>query len=139
MLWAIPIGLVISNIAGVPEIFRRGIATYEFWWKAGIVLLGARFLLGDVLKLGGVSLVLGAVEIVASHVFMTYLGRVFGRKPKLATLPAVGSSTCGISAIIATQEAIDADEEDASFAITAILTLGAIALFIFPSSATGCT
>ena len=82
VLWAILIGLVISNIVGVPEIFRAGIATYEFWLKAGIVLLGARFLLGDVLKLGGVSLVLVAIEIVVSLVFMTYLGRGFGLKTK---------------------------------------------------------
>ncbi|MGC2388684.1 MAG: putative sulfate exporter family transporter, partial [Candidatus Acidiferrum sp.] len=60
VLWAILLGLVISNTIGVPEIFRSGVATYEFWLKAGIVLLGARFLLGDILKLGGVSLVLVA-------------------------------------------------------------------------------
>ncbi len=30
---------------GVPAIFRAGVATYEFWLKVGIVLLGARFLL----------------------------------------------------------------------------------------------
>src|SRR5881398_1205977 len=65
VLWAIILGLVISNTVGVPEIFRTGVATYEFWLKAGIVLLGARFLLGDILKLGGVSLVLVAIEIEA--------------------------------------------------------------------------
>src|SRR5882672_11449176 len=66
VLWAILLGLLISNTVGVPEIFRSGVATYEFWLKAGIVLLGARFLLGDILKLGGVSLVLVAIEIVGS-------------------------------------------------------------------------
>jgi uncharacterized integral membrane protein (TIGR00698 family) len=132
VLWAILIGLLIANTVGVPELFRPGLATYEFWLKAGIVLLGARFLLGDVLKLGGVSLVLVAIEIVVSLAFMTFLGRAFGLKPKLTTLLAVGSSICGVSAIIATQGAIDADEEDSSFAIAAILTLGAISLFIFP-------
>jgi uncharacterized integral membrane protein (TIGR00698 family) len=95
-------------------------------------LLGARFVLGDVLKLGGVSLILVAIEIAVSLAFMTALGRAFGLKPKLTSLLAVGSSICGVSAIIATQGAIDADEEDSSFAIAAILTLGAIALFVFP-------
>lgn len=132
VLWAILIGLVIANTIGIPEVFRPGLATYEFWLKAGIVLLGARFLLGDVLKLGGVSLVLVAIEILVSLSFMTFLGRAFGLKPKLTTLLAVGSSICGVSAIIATQGAIDADEEDSSFAIAAILTLGAISLFTFP-------
>ena len=30
VLWAILIGLAISNTEGVPEIFRAGVATYEF-------------------------------------------------------------------------------------------------------------
>lgn len=132
VLWAIVIGLVIANTVGVPRIFQPGLATYEFWLKAGIVLLGARFLLGDVLKLGGVSLALVIIEITISILFMHALGRAFKLKPKLTSLLAVGSSICGVSAIIAAQGAIDADDEDASFAIAAILSLGAISLFIFP-------
>jgi uncharacterized integral membrane protein (TIGR00698 family) len=132
VLWAILLGLAISNTIGVPQIFRAGVATYEFWLKAGIVLLGARFLLGDVLRLGGLSLVLVFIELALALTFMTYLGRGFKLSPKLVTLLAVGSSVCGVSAIIATQGAIDADEEDASYAIAAILALGAISLFLFP-------
>ena len=69
------IGLAISNTIGVPQIFRTGVATYEFWLKTGIVLLGSRFLLGDVLKLGGVSLGLVVIELLVSLTFMTFLGR----------------------------------------------------------------
>src|SRR5439155_3637838 len=125
VLWAILIGLAISNTVGVPEIFRAGVATYEFWLKAGIVLLGSRFLLGDVLKLGGVSLALVAIEITVSIAFMTLLGRAFRLRPKLTSLLAVGSAVCGVSAIIAAKGAIEADDEDSSFAIAAILALGA--------------
>src|SRR3989454_4298299 len=132
VLWAILIGLAISNTVGVPEIFRAGVATYEFWLKAGIVLLGSRFLLGDVLKLGGASLALVAIEITVSIAFMTLLGRAFRLRPKLTSLLAVGSAVCGVSAIIATKGAIEADDEDSSFAIAAILALGALALFTFP-------
>src|ERR1700752_1787802 len=132
VLWAILIGLAISNTVGVPQIFRSGVATYEFWLKAGIVLLGSRFLLGDVLKLGGVSLALVAIEIAVAIAFMTFLGRAFGLRPKLTSLLAVGSAVCGVSAIIATQGAIEADDEDSSFAIAAILALGALSLFTFP-------
>ena len=99
VLWAILIGLAIANTVGVPEIFRAGVATYEFWLKAGIVLLGSRFLLGDVVKLGGVSLALVALELVVAIAFMTFLGRRFGLRPKLISLLAVGSAVCGVSAI----------------------------------------
>ncbi len=132
VLWAILFGVLIANTVGLPRIFRAGVATYEFWLKAGIILLGARFILGDILKLGGISLVLVAVAFTLSIVFMTYLGRAFSLGPKLTTLLAVGSSVCGVSAIIAMQGAIDADEEDSSTAIAAILALGALSLFAFP-------
>lgn len=132
VLWAILIGMLISNTIGVSNVFKAGIATYEFWLKSGIVLLGARFLLGDVIKLGAVSLTLVVIELGLSIAFMTFLGRIFKLSPKLTGLLAVGSSICGVSAIIAAKGAIDADDEDASFAIAAILALGALALFTFP-------
>ncbi len=132
VLWAILIGLVISNLLTVPKIFLPGIATYEFWLKTGIVLLGSRFVLADVLKLGGISLALVVVEISLSLLLMHALGRAFNLTPKLTSLLAVGSSICGVSAIIAAKGAIDADDEDSTFAIAAILALGALALFTFP-------
>jgi uncharacterized integral membrane protein (TIGR00698 family) len=132
VLWAILIGMLISNTVGVPKIFRPGVATYEFWLKAGIILLGARFILGDILHLSGISFVLIFIELALALTFMTYLGRAFNLPPKLSSLLAVGSSVCGVSAIIATQGAIEADEEDSSVAIAAILALGAISLVFFP-------
>ena len=96
------------------------------------MLLGSRFLLGDVLHLGGISLLLVAVALTLSLTFMHLLGRTFKLKPKLTSLLAIGSSICGVSAIIAAKPAIDADDEDASYAIAAILALGAISLFTFP-------
>jgi uncharacterized integral membrane protein (TIGR00698 family) len=137
VLWAILIGLVISNTLSIPRIFQSGIATYEFWLKLGIVLLGARFVLRDVMKLGGISLGLVVIEITLSLALMTFLGRLFKLKPKLTSLLAIGSSVCGVSAIIAAKGAIDADDEDASFAMAAILALGALALFTFPVIAHG--
>ncbi len=133
VLWAIVIGLLIGNLVKVPAIFQAGIDTYEFWLKAGIVLLGSRFLVGDIRKLGGISLLLVFVEIGGSLLLMTALGKAFGLRPKLINLLAIGSSVCGVSAIIASKGAIDADDEDSSFAIAAILALGAISLVAFPA------
>ena len=133
VLWAIILGLILSNFFEVPAIFRPGIATYELWLKLGIVLVGAKFVLGDVLHIGGMSLVLVAIELVLSLTVMTLLGRIFKLPPKLTSLLAIGSSICGVTAIMAAQGAIDPDEEDTSTAIAAILTLGALALFTFPA------
>src|SRR5260221_4828846 len=126
VLWAIILGLLISNTVGVPELFRTGVATYEFWLKAGIVLLGARFLLGDVLKLGGTSLALVGIEITLAIAFMTFLGRLFGLKPKLTSLLSVGSAGSGSARTTSSTRTVEPDEEDSSFAIAAILALGAL-------------
>ncbi|WP_263365067.1 YeiH family protein [Edaphobacter bradus] len=133
VLWAILLGLGISNTLGLAEIFRSGVATYELWLKLGIVLVGVRFLLQDILHIGGLSLALVAVELMLSLSVMTLLGRVFKLPPKLTSLLAIGSSICGVTAIMAAQGAIEPEEEDTSTAIAAILTLGAIALFTFPA------
>ena len=135
ILWAILLGLLVANVFGEMRffsIFKPGIATYEMFLKVGIILLGSRFVLIDVLKLGGVSLVMVTIELGMAIVFMTWLGKKFGLPPKLVSLLAVGSSVCGVSAIIATEGAIDADEKDSSTAIAVILSTGALALFTFP-------
>jgi uncharacterized integral membrane protein (TIGR00698 family) len=133
VLWAILLGLLLSNTIGVPRIFRPGVATYELWLKLGIVLVGARFLMQDVAHLGGMSLILVFFELIFSLSVMTLLGRIFKLPPKLTSLLAIGSSICGVTAIMAAQGAIEPDEEDTTTAITAILALGALALFTFPA------
>jgi len=132
VLWAIVFGLIVSNTIGVPKICRPGVDTYEFWLKAGIVLLGVRFLLGDIVRLGGVSLVCVVLELAMAIAVMTALGRWFRLSPKLTSLLSIGASICGVSAIIAAKGAIEADDEDASYAIAAILALGAVSLVVFP-------
>jgi len=133
VLWAIILGLIVSNSVGVKPIFRPGVATYELWLKLGIVLVGARFVFSDVLRIGTVSLVLVFIELALSLTVMTLLGRIFGLRPKLTSLLAIGSSICGVTAIMAARGAIEPEEEDVSTSIAAILTLGAIALFTFPA------
>src|SRR5204862_7065510 len=77
VLWAIVIGLIIANTIGVPKLFRPGIQTYEFFLKLGIVLLGVRFLLGDVLKLGGISLIPAVLELPVPIILMAWRGNPF--------------------------------------------------------------
>ncbi|MFM2124917.1 MAG: hypothetical protein RL328_1368 [Acidobacteriota bacterium] len=133
VLWAILFGLLIANTIGIAPAFRAGVDTYEFWLKLGIVFQGVRFVMGDVLKLGALSLGFVAVELAVSIALMTWLGKRFRLTPKLTSLLAIGSSICGVSAIIAAKGAIEAEDEDVSYAMAAILALGAFSLFAFPA------
>ncbi|SIE40868.1 Uncharacterised protein [Mycobacteroides abscessus subsp. abscessus] len=133
VLWAIVIGLLITNTVGLHRIFRPGVQTYEFWLKIGIVALGARFVLGDVLKLGGTSLVQILVDMTVAGAIILLAAKWFGLSGKLGSLLAIGTSICGVSAIIAAKGAIRARNSDVSYAIASILALGAVALFTLPA------
>lgn len=81
VLWAIILGLAISNTVGVPAIFSAGVATYEFWLKAGIVLLtfagvGLRTNFREMRKQGLRPFAVGAIGEVVIAVFT--LGLVMG-------------------------------------------------------------
>jgi uncharacterized integral membrane protein (TIGR00698 family) len=132
VLWAIVIGLLITNTIGLHRIFRPGVQTYEFWLKVGIVVLGARFVLGDIVKLGALSLVQILVDMTVAGTVIILVARAFGLSGKLGSLLAIGTSICGVSAIVAAKGAIRARNSDVSYAIAAILALGAVALFVLP-------
>jgi uncharacterized integral membrane protein (TIGR00698 family) len=132
VLWAIVIGLVITNTVGVHRIFKPGVQTYDFWLKIGIVALGSRFVLGDIAKLGAPSLVQILIDMAVAGAIIIAAARFFGLSGKLGSLLAIGTSICGVSAIVASKGAIRARNSDAAYAITAILALGAVALFTLP-------
>jgi uncharacterized integral membrane protein (TIGR00698 family) len=132
VLWAIVIGLLITNTIGLHRIFRPGVQTYEFWLKVGIVVLGARFVLGDIVKLGALSLVQILMDMTIAGTVIILVARAFGLSGKLGSLLAIGTSICGVSAIVAAKGAIRARNSDVSYAIAAILALGAVSLFVLP-------
>jgi uncharacterized integral membrane protein (TIGR00698 family) len=116
-----------------PSRVQAGRADHEFWLKIGIVALGSRFVLGDVAKLGGTSLVQILVDMAVAGTIIIAAARFFGLSGKLGSLLAIGTSICGVSAIIAAKGAIRARNSEASYSIAAILALGAVALFTLPA------
>jgi len=132
VLWAIVFGLLVTNTVGLHRVFRPGVQTYEFWLKVGIVALGVRFVLGDIVRLGGISLVQILVDMVVAGAIILAAAHLFGLSGKLGSLLAIGTSICGVSAIVAAKGAIRARNSDVGYAIAAILALGAIALFTLP-------
>lgn len=132
VLFAIAFGMLISNTVGIPKILAPGIDTYELWLKIGIVLMGARLAMQDLLNIGVVGLALVAVEIFIAIMAARIIGRFFGLSEKLRDLIGVGVGICGVSAIIGATGAIKAKEEDAAYAIAVVLLFGAFMIFFYP-------
>ncbi|HEX7280791.1 MAG TPA: putative sulfate exporter family transporter [Vicinamibacterales bacterium] len=130
---AIVLGLLLRNTLPLQPSLAPGLkfATTTIL-RAGIVLVGIRLSLFDVVKLGiaGLPVVLGA--IVTGLVFVTWFNRKLGLPPRLGTLIAAGTSICGVTAIVSTAPAIDADEREVAYAVANVVAFGLLGMLLYP-------
>jgi uncharacterized integral membrane protein (TIGR00698 family) len=136
IMFAIVLGLLIRNVVGLPAVYEKGLRLcVKRILRIGIVLLGMRMSLLAAGKIGlvGLPIILGCMA--AALVFVSLASRGLGLPRKLGSLIAVGTSICGVSAIIATAPAIDADEDEVSYAVATITLFGMITLFAYPYAA----
>jgi uncharacterized integral membrane protein (TIGR00698 family) len=111
VIWALVIGIIISNAIGLPKWLRRAAKT-ELYIKTGLVLLGAEVLFGTILNLGiqGLVLAWGVTPIVLYFIY-SYGTRRLKIERTLALLIAAATSVCGVSAAIAVAAASRAKKE----------------------------
>ena len=128
------IAIAVTNVVRLPQRYWDGLQFTTRWLlRIGIVLYGMNFSYNLWLKPGAGSILLIGVATVAIPAFAAmYLGKLVGLSRDPTLLVAVGTGVCGISAIVATQQAIKSDEESAGVSLATILLLGTLVLFAYP-------
>jgi uncharacterized integral membrane protein (TIGR00698 family) len=131
---AVLLGLHVRNAIQFSARFEPGIKfALQRILRLGIILLGLRLSVQDVIRTGLSSLLL----ILACVTFALGLAYLFGRllkiPPRLAALIGVGTAICGNSAIVATAPVIEARDEDVSYAVATITFFGTLAVLIYPT------
>jgi uncharacterized integral membrane protein (TIGR00698 family) len=132
-LVAIVLGLLIGNLVPGTKILGPGAGfAAKRILRLGIVLLGIRLSIVGVLTVGarGLGIVMGC--IAGGLGFTLLLGRWLNLPRRLATLIGVGTSICGVSAITATGPAIEAEDEEISYAVSVITVFGIFATLAYP-------
>ena len=133
IMLAIVLGLVIRNTLGIPTTYEHGLRlSIKTILRVGIVLLGLKLTLGAIVGIGVVALPVIAACIVSALLAVTFINRALGLPKRLGTLIAIGTSICGVSAIVAAAPAIDAEEDETSYAVATITLFGLVALFTYP-------
>ena len=133
IMLSIIIGLLIGNVITIPSIFSEGIKfSLKFILRLGIICLGIRLGLLDILKVGVIGVPLIISCIVISILLVNFFCKLLNVPSKIGSLIAVGTSICGASAIVATSPAINADKEEVTYAIANITIFGIIAMFVYP-------
>ena len=130
---ALLLGLAIRNAIGLPSVYESGLKLcLRHVLRLGIMLLGLRLSLGAVGQIGLVGVPIIAGCIATALILVTWINRALGLPPRLGTLIAVGTSICGVSAIVATGPALDAEEDEISYAVACVTLFGLLALFCYP-------
>ena len=131
--WALGIGLAIANSIGTPAWIKPALRS-ELYIKAGLVLLGAEILFGNIMRLGVPGLFVAWVVTPTVIVFMYQLGtRVFKiRSRALVVVIAAATSVCGVSAAIAAAAASRAKKEELTLAVGMSLIFTVLMMVAMP-------
>lgn len=130
---AIVLGLLLRNALPLPASLAPGLkfATTTIL-RAGIIIVGIRLSFFDVLKLGIAGLPVVLAAITTGMLFVTWFNRKLGLPPRLGTLIAAGTSICGVTAIVSTAPAIEADEREVAYAVANVVAFGLMGMLLYP-------
>lgn len=133
ILVAIILGLLVRNFIGLHSFFKEGVTfSIKIILKAGIILLGIRLSIFDVLALGGWGLPIILVCVASGLIVTMWITERMNQSHRLGTLTAVGTGICGITAIVAIAPGIKTNDEEMAYAVANITLFGIVAMFVYP-------
>ncbi|MDP2958402.1 MAG: putative sulfate exporter family transporter [Longimicrobiales bacterium] len=133
IMMAIVIGMVVANTVSLPASLVTGLRfCASTVLRVGIMLLGIRLSLVSAGTSALLALPFVLVAIAVGLTTVGLLGRTMGLSRQLSGLIAVGTSICGVTAIVATAPIIEADQAEVSYSVACITVFGLAAMFFYP-------
>lgn len=130
---AIVLGLLLRNLFTLPTWLLPGLKfCVTTVLRLGIVLVGIRLSAFEVARLGLAGLPVVLAAVATGLFFVTWFNRRIGLPPRLGTLIAAGTSICGVTAIVSTAPAIDADEREVAYAVANVVAFGLFGMLVYP-------
>ncbi len=133
-LLALAVGLVLSNVIGLPRWLDAGFRV-EFYVKTGIVLLGATLPFTLIVWAGPIAILQASIISIITFLAIYFTAVKFGLDRRLAATLGAGGAVCGVSAAIAIAGAVGAKKDDAPIAITVVIIWAVIMIFALPFAA----
>jgi uncharacterized integral membrane protein (TIGR00698 family) len=133
-LWAIILGLLVSNTIGIPDFLRPGLK-HELYIKTGLIMLGAEVLFGKILAIGlpgiFVAWIVTPIVLITTFWFGQKVLKI-GSKTLNITISA-DMSVCGVSAAIATAAACKATKEELTTAVGLSMVFTSVMMIALPA------
>ena len=133
IIMAIIVGILLSNSFSLPESSFKGFDfNLKYLLKIGIVLLGIRLGLYELMQFGIISFPVIIICIISSITFVIFISKKIRISHNLAILTAIGTSICGATAIVASAPLLGAKKEEITYAIANITVFGILAMILYP-------
>jgi len=130
---AIVLGLLLRNAVPLPASLAPGLKFCTTTiLRLGIVLVGIKLSVIEMARLGVAGIPVVVAAIATGLAFVTWFNRQLGLPPRLGTLIAAGTSICGVTAIVSTAPAIDADEREVAYAVANVVAFGLFGMLAYP-------
>jgi uncharacterized integral membrane protein (TIGR00698 family) len=126
------VGLLIRNIIGVPKSWEPGLSYTAVFMNTGIIMLGSQYMLRDLVRLGGQSILVMVIMVFGCATALVFIGKLFKLEPRLTAILAAAFSLCGVSAAVAIAPMVRAKSEEVAYAIAALVSFGLVCLFGLP-------
>lgn len=131
VLFALAIGLLVSNLFGVPDWLKEAVRT-EYYIKIGLVLLGASMLFGEILQAGALGVIQAVLVVIVVWQFGYCLAKKLGVDDEFAVMLSTAVSICGVSAAIAACGAIQGDRRKLSYVTSLVLIVAVPMMVLMP-------
>ena len=128
VIFALLLGLLISNTIGTPEWLKPAVQT-EFLIKIGLVILGASLLFMEVLQAGALGILQAVLVVFVVWYACFWLSRKLRVDDESTAMLSTAVSICGVSAAIAACGAIQGDKKKLSY-VTSLVLIVAVPMMI---------
>ncbi|KAF7774567.1 hypothetical protein PMAN_a3478 [Pseudoalteromonas marina] len=136
MLFALLLGMAVSFLYQSDSPCAKGIDfTGSTILRVGIVLLGTRIALGDLITLGWQTALMLAGAIFTTIILGVILARVFGLQKRFGALTGGSVAICGASAALAISSIMpnsEHKERDTLLTVIGVTAMSTIAMILYP-------
>jgi uncharacterized membrane protein YadS len=131
VIFALVIGLFISNVIGIPDWLREAVRT-EYYIKTGLVILGAGILFFEIVQAGALGIVQALLVVTVIWYACFWLSRKLRVDDEFAVILSTAVSICGVSAAIAACGAIQGDKKKLSYVTSLVLIVAVPMMVLMP-------
>lgn len=132
-VFALIIGMLLNPLTTKHKILEKGFNfTSKQILRLAIILMGATLSFSQVVEVGKYSLFVMIFTLITAFGGGYLFGKLFKMNWKLSGLISAGTGICGGSAVAAIAQAIDAEDSDIAYAISATFIFDIVMVILFP-------